>query len=566
MRNKIPIIIITVVIDFILLSLLPVASWDGPRAQEDGPKPPRLIVFISVDQLRYESLSRFEPFFGNDGFRYLRRSGADFNDCRYGHATLFTAVGHATMASGTYPNVHGIVSNDWYDRVSGKRVYAVEDSSGAEPGNGKAYHPDGRSPQYFLGTSIGDEMKLHSYGQSKVFGISNKDRAAILMTGVMADGVYWWNLNDGRWISSRHYMNQYPHWVSSYNKTKPLDKWFGKTWGLLLDSSMYPFVDPDVMDTYDVSNNMGMFFPHRIGTGKKPDKKYYLALRTSPFGAEALNEFAARLIIEESLGKDSIPDLLCISYSPGDYIGHQFGPYSRETMDYMIRMDAYLAQLFGIIDRQVGLDQTLIVLTSDHGIAPLPKTLEKMGLTTARVSRDSVIQRINACMTRRYGPAGKAGGYIIAEEPNFYFDPAVLKEKKIEKIDAENYIKGVIVQEQWQGVFRVYTFHELITGAVPKDEISAKVHKSFHPARSGDLFIVLNPFHIWYYNGKGTEHGQLYAYDTHVPLFLSGSRWIRPGRYHETVSPVDIAPTLSVILRTAFPSGTVGKALAPCMK
>ncbi len=250
-------------------------------------------------------------------------------------------------------------------------------------------------------------------------------------------------------------------------------------------------------------------------TGSEPEKsriKIITALRTSPFGAEALNDFAGLLIAEESLGKDSVPDLLCVSYSPGDYIGHQYGPYSSETMDYMIRMDGYLAQLFGIIDRQIGLEQTLIVLTSDHGIAPLPKTLEKMGLHTAMVSRDSVIRRINESMTVRYGPAGKADGYVIAEEPNFYFDPAVLKEKKIEKIDAENYIKRVIVEEQWQGVFRVYTFHELMNGAVPKDEISARVQKSFHPARSGDLFIVLNPFHIWHYSGNRTWADLLLRY------------------------------------------------------
>lgn len=492
--------------------------------------------------------------------------GAVFTNCRYEHSTLFTAVGHATMSTGTYPFMHGIIANDWYDRTSGRVVYAVEDSFGTEPGSFKTTSRYGRSPQYLFGTTIGDEIKLHFGERSKVYSVSNKDRSAIMMAGRLANGAFWIDVGDGRWISSRHYMNEYPVWLNSYNKSRPLDKWFGKTWNLLLDSTLYPKIDPDIAVHYDVSHTMEKYFPHLIGTGKKPDRNYYMALRTSPFGAEALNNFVSVLMKEENIGKDSVPDLLCVSYSTGDYIGHEYGPYSKEVMDYVLRLDRYLDSLFSMIDNSVGWEQTIVVLTSDHGIAPLPKVMEKKGFPIKYISRDSVSNRINLKMTAKYGPAGIASGFVIAEEPNFYFNPRVLKEKNIDKLEAENYIKNTIVDEQWDGVFRVYTYHDLLNGSVPNDEVSDRVQRSFHPARSGDLFFVLLPYHTWFYNGKGTEHGALYAYDTHVPLLWYGKSWIKPGRYNEETSPVYIAPTLSVILKTGFPSGVVGKVIVPCLK
>lgn len=531
----------------------------GTRGER--PLPPRLIVFISVDQLRTDLVFCYESHFGSNGFRRLIRESAVMTSCRYEYITCHTSAGHATMVSGTYPSVHGIVGNHWYDRQANRIQYSVGDPTGVEPGDKASQSPYGLSNRNFMGTTIGDELKLFSHGLSLVYSVSNKDRSAVLMAGKLADGAFWWNLRNGQWISSKQYMEVYPDWLNNYNQTRPLDAWFGQSWELLLDSTVYPKINSRWISAYDQSHDIGLTFPHRIGSRSAPDSFFYKELMTSPFASVEINRFVSTLFKAEPIGKDSIPDLLCISYSAGDYIGHQFGPYSRETMDYLLRMDRCLDTLFQIVERHVGLSNTLIVLTSDHGLAPIPETLEGKNFGTLRVNIEHMAGQIHDRMTARYGKLSGTKKYVVGVEPAFYFNPEALKEKKIEKEEAERYIKKLMLNEQWNGIERVYTHHELMTGAVLSDEITTRVMHSFYPSRSGDLIVLLKPFHIWDYTGKGTEHGQWYSYDAHVPLFFWGHSWFLSGFYHQSVSPVDIAPTLSVILGTAFPSGCIGKVI-----
>ncbi len=534
------------------------------RSEVPSRRPPRLVVVICIDHARYDFLTRFQPYFSENGFRKLTREGACFVNCRYGQATTQTAAGHAIMMSGSYPYVNGIVANKWYDRSLGRIVYAVEDSAvrivegGDEPA---------ASPRRLLGTNLADQLKLHSGNRSKVFSVSTKPRSAVLMGGHFADAAYWIDHRLGRFVTSTYYMDAYPQWVREYRDRHPLTEWFGREWKPVLDPSLYPAASSTVRSRYEVKYGMSDAFPHRIGSGREPDTTYFLALRTSPFGIEAVLRFARELVIRENLGTDDTTDILCLSISPADYVAHHYGPYSAEVMDLFVRMDRDLAELFDFLDRQLGEKNILYVLTADHGGAPIPEYMSELGYDAGRVSADSVALVIDGMLARRYGHARTPQGYVAAiDDPNIYLNETALSEKNIDKNEATEYISKSL-PDLIRGFFRVYAATALAEGAVIDDDISAAVARSFYPDRSGDLIAVLNPYYIWDDEpGVGTDHGQPYSYDAHVPLILNGPDWISAGTYGDACSPADIAPTVAAILGIEFPSQTDGRVLREVLK
>ncbi len=540
----------------------PLSATPGP------PQPPRLIVFICVDQFRYDYYTKYESFFTDKGFRYLTDRGAFFTDCNYQHATLVTAVGHSIMMSGAYPNATGLISNDWYDRRTGRMRYAVEDQNYPILGDTSADSSRGRSPMYFIGSNFADIWKWHTNGKGKVFAVSNKDRSAIMMAGKLADGAYWWDYDAGNWITSTYYRKAYPSWVSDFNLTRPLDKWFNRSWPLFLHPRLYPERAAGNSDYYLVQYDMQKDFPHRIGSESgRPDRNYYLALRTSPFGVEAVNDFIKILLDNENLGSDAIPDLLCISYSSGDYLGHAFGPDSREIMDFLIRCDRYLADIINYINKKTGENQVLYILTADHGVAPIPMELNDEKFPAGYVHRDSVRLPLERHLIKRYGNLATAHSYLLAMEPDFYFNDTALIEKNIDKYEIQSYIKGCLTETIVpKGVYRLYFKTDILEGRISRDKLSDQITLNTHPERSGDFYVVLEPYFMWYDHGKGTEHGAPYRYDTHVPLWFSGSQWIKPGIYRETCSPADIVPTLAALLGATAPSQAVGRVLTSILK
>ncbi|KAB2878465.1 alkaline phosphatase family protein [bacterium] len=526
------------------------------------PIPPKLIVFISIDQFRYDYLTRFAPFFGADGFNHLIKKGANFVNCEYEHATTKTSVGHSVMMSGAYPRTTGIVANNWYDRDLRRLTYSVEDTLSPVLGLIQKSNRDGRSPRKFNGTNLGDALKHHNGNKSKVFAVSCKDDASILMAGRSANAAYWMNDAEGGFFTSSYYMKAFPEWVETFNREHSFDKWFGAKWDLLLGEKDYPMIDISALRYYDYPKSWSGTLPYQIGISlEKPDADYYNLLIESPFSSEALLDFTERLTVEEELGADEFPDILCISFSANDEIGHCFGPNSREVMDVTIRTDRYLERLFKFMDKAVGDEHILYVLTSDHGVAVMPEELKRLEIESGRVKPPVIEKLVQEAMTKKFGKLDVESSYVgRMANLDFYFNRSALDEKKIDKKAAEDYISQVLTKSMPQ-IFRVYTAEHLMHGNISQDTVLRLVQNNYHTENSGDLVIILKPNFVWDRNEVGTEHGSPYSYDRHVPLILYGTNWIKPGNFGTPCSPADIAPTLSTIFGIDAPVGFEGKIL-----
>lgn len=524
------------------------------------PKSPRLVVLMCFDQVPYEYMLRYRPLFGHGGFNRLMADGAFFVSCEYEHGYAHTSAGHASVSTGAYPSVHGIIANEWYDRRIGKEQYSVEDNDFPVIGSSR---PIGRSPRRMIGTTIGDQMKISSYGKAKVFSVSNKDRSAILLGGHRPDGVYWIDDASGRFVTSTYYGTTYPAWVTAYNDTKPLDRWIGQSWTRLIDSAVYPSVEPGIASHYE-SYGMDTVYPHRFGDGTTNQGSYYRHLMRSPFGITPVLDFALEAVRREAMGRDDISDLLCVSLSSSDYVGHDYGAWSHEVMDVMIQSDRALTKFLDELDASIGLNNVLIAVTSDHGAGLMPESLHPRP-EARRVNEHEVRERIDSAMTAKYGLAPNGKGYIAwLKEGRLYFNYNALEQKRIDKESAAAYITAIF-ENHVPGVFRVYTENELKDAGKGSDFIDERVQRSYFRGLSGDIYVVLRPFFLWDDNDRGADHFHPWTYDSHVPLIISGTPWIRQGRYAQRCSPIDIAPTVSYLIHCARPTGSQGRVLTEAL-
>ena len=567
---------LAVLLIFVLVS----ATLGQRRSQQTQPsKRPRLVLFIAVDQFRYDYLERFGDLFVANGFKRLLRDGASWTQSNYDHMPTYTAPGHGTMMTGAYPAETGIVGNYWLDRASGKRVSSVSDTTVKALG-GKPDEP-AASPHRLLASTIGDELRLVTNDRAKVIGISVKDRSAILPAGRHANAAYWLADLSGDIVSSTYYFDQLPAWVSAFNKTGPVDKYFGKKWERLLPESEYikragPDSTPWEKVTASGDTNL---FPHTItGGATAPGSNFYSALDHSPFTNDILLDFAQQAIINEQLGQDDDTDVLTISFSASDYVGHRYGPYSQEVMDITLRVDRTIASLLDFVNERVGLSNTLIALTADHGVSPIPEHAAALGLGGGRVKVPDIFGTINKAISARYNPQGKSpdptADYLLREidtatrrewflNGNVYFNYDALKR---DNVNIEEFSQVVVAAALTiPGVARAFTRGQLLRGATSiTDPIERRVLHGFHPARSGDVVLVAEPYK---YLGDLTTatHGSAYSYDTHVPTIIMGAG-INPGLYYEPASPADIAPTLCAVLRITPPTSATGRVLVEALK
>lgn len=566
-------------IAFVLfLALISSLSTPASRAQRVTAKRPRLVLLIVVDQFRYDYLERFGDLFGANGFKRLQRDGASWTQSNYDHMPTYTAPGHATMMTGAYPAETGIIANEWLDRSSGKRITSVFDDSvkilGGDP------NEPGASPKRLLSSTVGDELRLFTNDRSKVIGISVKDRSAILPAGRHANAAYWFNWLSGNMVSSTYYFNQLPAWVATFNATRPADKYFGAKWDRLLSESEYvKRAGPDTTpwERVDASSGDTNTFPHTItGGAKAPSRAFYAALDYSPFANDLLVSFAQQAIVNEQLGQDDDPDLLSVSFSANDYVGHRYGPYSQEAMDMTLRVDQQIATLLDFVAARVGLANTLIAFTADHGVAPIPEHAAALGLGGARINANDVLAAIHAAISARYNPQHKTpdptADYLLKDSGttrdfflngNIYFNYDALKRDGVSLDEVSQVVAAAALTVP--GVARSFTRGQLLRGATSiTDPIERRILHGFHPARSGDVVIVAEPYK---YLGDTitATHGSPYSYDTHVPTIIMGAGII-PGRYLEPASPADIAPTLSALLRITAPSSATGRVLLEAIK
>lgn len=554
------------------LSRLPAAVlaaflFSAPAA---GAEPPRLVLQITVDQLRADLPTRYYERLGEGGFRYLWENGVVFGNAHHAHANTETIVGHATLATGAHPSGHGMIGNIWFDRETGFTTYNIEDSryrlltAGADVDEDAEIDPtqraarsEGRSPAAILVTTLADELRASNGGQSKVVGVSVKDRGAVSMAG-HSGTAYWFSKASGEFVTSTYYMDSYPHWVRDFNETAPASRFANTSWELLHSQETYLFGDSDDREWEADVAGFGRTFPHSFGDGSSPYFTTWLTL--SPAGDELVLEFAREALVGEELGRDTITDYLSVSFSSTDYVGHVFGPSSLEAEDNILRLDRTLAELFAFVDEQVGLDNTLIVLSADHGGPDTPGYLNSLGIPAGYVDpetweREAALQRIKS----RF----RIKGALIEtyDHPYLYFSQEVRSNEKIKQRELENAVVAELMR--FPGVALAVSSTALREGGLPDNELYRAVTHNFHPKRSGDIYLVFEP--NWFINDfdglvVASTHGSPWNYDTQVPIVFAG-HGLQPADVHRKVYTVDVAVTLAALLGIRMPSGAAGKPL-----
>ena len=519
---------------------------------------PKLVAVITIDGLPQEQVVKYYDQLGDGGFKLLMEKGAWFTNANYGHSTTYTAVGHATILTGSYPYRHGLVANDWMDRKTKEQVYCVEDPQSTyldEETKKRA----GTSPKNLKVTTVGDELRLANGFKSKVLSISVKDRGSML-TGGRFGTAYTYSTKTGRFITSTYYMKEYPGWWKTFHAGKPQDKWFGKEWVPLLPKEAYARSAPDGRPYHTNYKGLGTKFPHKVAGGlDKPGPDYYAAMVWTPFGNDYTLEFTKAAVQGENIGKNpnGVPDVLAVSFSSQDYVNHLFGPESMQSHDHFLRLDRTMAEFLRFLDQWVGLDSTLIVLTSDHGFSNVPEYCAELGLDAGRVDPEKMVEELNAHLSAKFGQAKYAVSWW---NPTIYLDYQVIDGKGLNRTEVENAAANFLIE--YQGIAFVFTRTQLENAQVPPTRLGKQVMRSWHRQLSGDLFLIQKP--CWYLFGRpylyASTHGSPYPYDTNVPLMFVG-RWFKPGKYGSNAEIVDIAPTLAYILNVRPPSGNEGRVL-----
>lgn len=539
----------------IVMTSLPVTEAQQRRRAAATPQKPRLVVGIVIDQFRADYLTRFEDQFGEGGFKRLMNEGANFVNANYIHTPTVTACGHATFMTGTTPAYNGIVGNEWIDRETGKRVTSVSDEKVKLLGG--APEAKGMSPARLVASTIGDQLKMDSMGRAKVIGVSLKDRSAILPSGHKPDGAYWYDTGTGNLVSSTYYFPDLPEWVKRFNKEQRPDRFFNKTWDRLLPEAAYARSTADEM-AYE-KTGLGNKFPYKL-TGKEesPGPGFFTQFQYSPFANEYLADFAKAAIEAEQLGADDVTDLLTISFSSNDLIGHSYGPYSQEVQDMTLRIDRTLADLFSYLDKRIGLDRVVVALTADHGVAPVPDHSRQYGYG-GRIEAKAIQDAVQNELTARFG---EEKWVSILLNGNIYLDESAVERRKL-ALDEVERVAGLAALKI-DGVSEIFTRSQILSGRMPRTTVAQSVTNGFYPARNGNIVIVPKPY---YFVGEGvtTTHGTPYRYDTHVPVILYGAG-VAAGTQYAVSSPADIAPTIAALLKIEPPSNVVGRILTEAMK
>jgi hypothetical protein len=534
-----------------------------PKAELAAPSP-RLVLQITVDQLRGDLPGRYLKHMGEGGYRYLMEQGVWFADAHHAHANTETIVGHTTLATGADPSVHGMIGNVWLDRTSGTLIYNIEDPKfrTLTPGSGvnkateidptqKLATSDGRSPAAILVSTFSDELAIHTAGRAKIFGVSMKDRGAVSMAG-HAGKAFWFSKASGEFVTSSYYYERYPAWVDAFNQRKLPAAYDGKSWELMHEKSTYLFGDADDKPWETDLGGYGRVFPHPYGPAT--GKYFTTRLTLSPAGDDLTLAFAKALIEAESIGKDDITDYLSISFSSTDYVGHMFSPSSLEAEDNQLRLDRTLADLFAYVDQRIGLKNALIVLSADHGGPEAPGYLNALGIPAKYVSPDEwdKAPAISA-LKAKFG----IGKELIEafRFPYVYLNREIIREKGLDPAVVEKAVIDELMK--LDGVALAVSSTALRDGNLPDTPVIKAVLRNFNSGRSGDIYVVFQPnCFINDFDGLtvACTHGAPWSYDTFVPVVFAGGN-LKGQRVYRPIETVDVAPTLSAIVGAKPPSG-----------
>jgi hypothetical protein len=559
-----------------LLGLLPAF------ARTEEPPKPKLVVVLVFDQMRGDYLERWQTLFREDGFKRLQTQGAWFTDCHYPFASTMTGPGHAAILSGAGPNRHGIIHNDWYDRAAAASVNCASNDryqfvpplkkAAVEPlpdaDKEKDEEPAGKeklagNPERMLCETVADVLKANTKG--KAIGISLKDRGALLPVGKSPDAAYWFN---GQFLTSTYYRDSVPAWVSDFNRNGLAESYYAKEWTRFRSDVDYDkWAGPDEAPGEGKGISQGPKFPHPTTGGVKAAAgKYYDAVATSPFGNELLLAFAKKCIEAEKLGQGDAADLLAVSFSANDLVGHVYGPDSQEVLDVTLRSDAVVAELLKHLDATVGPGRYAVVLTADHGICPMPEQSAKRGIDAKRISSVALIAGAEKHLRELYGepeppgaeaPKAKARWIEAIAAPHIYLNHRQIAAKKRTVKEVADAFAAYLRKQE--GIERAYTAEQLAPPPQPDEEkILTMAKRSFFPARSGDVYVVLKPYHLVgtistvARLATGTTHGSPHPYDTHVPLVAFGPG-VPGGTRSERVTPLHSAAIASWFLNVSKP-------------
>lgn len=505
---------------------------------------PKLIVGIVIDQMRYDYLTKYSGQYSTGGFRRFYKQGFVYQNHNYNYVPTVTGCGHASIYTGTTPAINGIIANEWYDKNQKREVYCAEDNSVQPVGTDSK--DSKRSPALLLSTTIGDELRLYTSMRSKVIGICIKDRGAILPAGHRANAAYWYDPATGRFVTSSYYEPALPQWVQNFNDKKLAEKYLDQTWDLLRPAADYPETD-DLPYERPYKGLSRSVFPYDLRKLRTDNGLGLIA--STPFGNTLLADFAIATIEGEQLGRNTVPDMLTVSFSSPDYLGHQFGPQSREIHDMYLRLDLELKRLFDYLDKTFGLNNVVVFLTADHGVADIPLYVQS---NTGYYSENKIKNQLNRTLQTRLGLDS-----LIENVSNLqvFLNHSLLRDKNLTVSQVVQICRDNL--DSLQGISAVIGATELGSYPLPALEYEL-LRNGYNPQRSGDIMLIAQPGWIGDYAAKGgTTHGSLYIYDTHVPMLWMG--WHIPiGMSYQRTETPDIAVTLASLIGCIAPNGATG--------
>lgn len=535
----------------ILLSLISMAFTLNGQTER-----PKLVVGIMVDQMKQEYIWRFESDFGDGGFKRLMKDGFAAKNGQYNYASTSTGPGHASVYTGTTPSVHGIVNNSWYSRLLKRSLYCAEDTTATAVGGSES---NGHiSAMNLYSSTITDELKISTMYKGKVIAMSIKDRGSALPGGHYSDGSYWYDSKTGNFMTSSYYMKDLPNWMKTFNNRKLADQYLNQTWNT--SKSIGEYTESGV----DNSPYEGGFkgkdtptFPYDLSTLRETNGNFGM-LPSTPFGNTILNDLALAAIDAEDLGADAITDFLAISYSSPDYIGHNFGPQSKEVQDTYVRLDKEIEKLLNALDSKVGKGNYVVFLTADHAVAENSLRMKNDKFRVDNFNTGALSEKLKQAVNDKYGEAEwfeRSRGYDL------FLNHDLLKEKKVDLYAMQLFVAQEAMKHT--GVYMALTGTDLVRNSY-SDLMRGLIQNAYHTKESGDVKLILDP--AWQSGRpKGTGHGNAWTYDTHVPVIFYG--WgVKKGTSVRKIHITDIAPTISMMLQIRLPNGATGQPIFEAIK
>ncbi len=517
---------------------------------------PKIMIGIVIDQMRYDYLYRFYEKFGNNGFKRLLENGYVLENVHLNYTPTHTAVGHSSIYTGTTPSIHGIIANNWYDKNKHQSIYCVDDSNFKTVGGAVGGE---KSPYRLQVTTVSDQLHLGQVQRGKVIGISMKDRSAMLPVGHTANAAYWFNSKgNGNFITSTFYMNDLPDWVKKFNSRKLPDSYLSKDWNTFYKIKDYTesIVDENNFER-KLKGEDDVSFPHTISKIFNKKKSYNI-INLTPSANDLLTEFAKATILGENLGNNKDTDFLSISFSATDYIGHQFGVDSKEVEDVYIRLDKNIEELLLFFDKKIGRDKYTLFLTADHGALPAHPYLKSLKIPSRFFDTGNFTKYVNKLTLKKYGSDN-----LIENISNYqiFFNYNEIEKLKIDKNKLASFLVDSCIQ--YDGVYKVFTAKDMQTANF-NEQVVNFTQNGYNQKISGDVVIIPNPATVSYMR-VGTEHSTGYGYDTHIPLVFYGYG-IKKGDSKRYIPVVDIAPTLTYLLKVQAPNGNKGKVITEVFK